>query len=75
MPGTEQSAANKAVLDLPLGGSFKRGLCVVVHGSVHLCVRPWTVEWEEEGRGRKDRFKEVLIEIFICSFSTWFLDG
>lgn len=48
---------------------------MVVHGSVHLCVRPWTVEWEGEGRGRKDRFKEVLIEIFICSFSTWFLDG
>lgn len=36
---------------------------MVVHGCVHLCV-----EWEG---GRKDRFKEVLIEIFICSFSTW----
>lgn len=40
---------------------------MVVHGCVHLCV-----EWEG---GRKDRFKEILIEIFICSFSTWMVGG
>lgn len=37
-----------------------------------LCTVVYTCALNGKGEGgRKDRFKEVLIEIFICSFSTW----
>lgn len=57
------SRANKAVLDLPLGGSDLKevGLAVSCAHGVYTCM---------DGEGRKDRFKEVLIEIFIRSLST-----
>lgn len=70
MPATEQ-VVNKAVSDLPLGcgGSFKeQARCIGIR--TYVRTRSGAPTDGLPMNGKKDRFKEVLIEIFIRSLST-----